>query len=156
MGCGKYCQDAGPIELGTTQSYYANRPKTITQNLDRTPIEHLLGREQIQYNHLHYQRKPAINPQSQQQSALEMLAYSAIANNHAQASLSRPSNAQNYIAANENQTITLTEGYIKELKLGYLSLTVAKGEEKQSYQLLIRYDKRKVNLCLLGRCPLSE
>ena len=74
---------------------------------------------------------------------LETLLYSSIANNHAYHSLTQPANAQNYIAANGNYTITLSEGYIKELDLRYVNMSVKNNEEEQNYQLLIRYQKGK-------------
>ena len=141
MRCANYSQEKEPIETGIFSAY--NALKTPAQNINRPLIEDLLRKEAAQYNHLDYQRKNTSNPQNMQQSTLEMLAYSAITFSHARASLSKPSDTQNYIAANGNQTITLTEGYIKELNLGYLSLTVAKGGEKQDYQLIVRYNGKK-------------
>ncbi len=79
----------------------------------------------------------------QSRKTLETMLYSSIAANHAYQSLTQPANVQSYIAKTENCTVALTEGYIKELNLSYLNLTVKNDGEEQNYQLLIRYQKGK-------------
>ena len=127
-------------EKGIEPEYKAaKRNEKLARVYSFEPITELAGQRYdplIEANSIAEQRK-------QGKKTLETMLYSSIAANHAYQSLIQPTNAQSYITKTGDYTVALTEGYIKELNLSYLNLTVKNDREEQNYQLLIRYQKGK-------------
>jgi len=75
---------------------------------------------------------------AQAYNALEAVAYAALAQDHAYSSITGEGNAQHYLLRKGNQEVSATEGYITEVGLHYLNLTVSDGTNTQNYMIMLK------------------